>query len=200
LSKINVRQIEARAEAHKGKVLAFDASGNSDPQLINRDHLNQDLQSKILFTEDLEDWALDQGAQPIPVMVGNFVADQFSGALNTAIYKDETLDTRYDPAKPLKLEYTYAMSGTETTQVNVSLGYGFVQKGTAQAPSSGYTELTDNFNADGDTNIRSRALTIPAQPGIATARPILSLRFQRLGAVDTNNDNFNLISVIIYQE
>jgi len=183
-----------------GTVLAFDALGNPAPQLVGNAHLNQDLQSKILFTEQLEDWGLDNGAQPVPVMVGNFVADQFSGALNTAIYTDETLSTRYYPTKQLKFEYTYSMDGTSTDQVNISVGYNFIQKGTAQAAPSGYTDIVDNFNAAGDTNIRSRSVNIPVQAGITTQRPILSLRFQRLGVADSNNDNFNLISVIIYQE
>ncbi len=151
-----------------------------------------------LAATNLDIWDLDEGTQPLPVDVGNFVADKFDGALDTTLYIDEVLGVSYDPAKIISFRYTYSLSGTSTDQVSIKLGHSL--QGGVFSPRSGYTEITDTFAGDGDTDIRSRVINIPAYTGVLDLRPILSLQLTRLGDTDTNAEDFNLFSTIIYQE
>jgi hypothetical protein len=147
---------------------------------------------------ELDTWELDSGSQPFAVEIGNFVADSFDGYTEIAIYTEETLGISYDKDSTITFRYQYAMSGTATDQVQISLGYAF--RGNTFTPTVGYTEVADSFSAEGDTDVHTRTITIPAQGGLTDERPILSLRFRRLGDTDANVEDFNLFSTIIFQD
>jgi len=199
LSKINASQIVARNPTHKGKVLSFDATtGEATFELITSDLLDPGVTAAISGTAELDNWALDAGSQPVPIQIGNFVVDSFDSNTEIAIYTEETLGVTHDPTKAISFRYQYSMGGTSTDQVDISLGYQL--RGNSFSPAQGYIEVADSFTPEGDTDVHTRTIVIPAQPSVTDERPIISLRLRRLGDTDANLEDFNLFSTIIYQD
>ena len=197
MSKINVRQIEARASGHKGQVLRFDDLGNADPGAVEEKHIDQPTRKKFAYSQVLEAWDLDVGTQPLFETVGSYNVNTFLGYDDTAIYKDIDLGNAYDETKPLFIRYQYGMSLASTDAVKIEVDYEFM--GDTFDVNASLTNIHDYFNPGLDTSFHTRTVELPIQSGLGSF-PKLTLKFSRLGESDDNLNDFRLFSIMIYQE
>ena len=201
MATINVRQIQAKSPTHKSTALLFDAAGNPVPGLVSEDYLDAALVAKLAksndFSKEIKDWDTDIVNVPTSVSVPPFTADAFNGLLDTAIYADVHMGSLYDKDAVLKFRYVYQLPGPLTDEVQLQLSYQFFES--TAAIGEAYTHIVDAFNPDGTDSIRTGIIQIPAQVGLTTT-PLVTLRLTRLGASDTNAEDFNLISTELYQE